>query len=118
YLGGHGERGGQGMTGAAERPALGLVSSSTSETRACSPSVNAALAARLGAKAAHVVDRQTSRLRRMKHGVITAARLHSEGAKRNGFRYRPVMVTLTYNPGETWRARHITLFLDAARKWH
>lgn len=54
----------------------------------------------------------------MKHGVLTSARLHADQASRTGFRYRPVMVTLTYAPGESWRARHISLFLHAARQWH
>jgi hypothetical protein len=54
----------------------------------------------------------------MKHGVLTNARLNSEACATTGFRYRPVMVTLTYAPGESWRARHINGFLNAARKWH
>lgn len=54
----------------------------------------------------------------MKHGLLTNARLLGESATRNGFRFRPVMVTLTYGGGEAWRARHISDFLACARKWH
>jgi hypothetical protein len=54
----------------------------------------------------------------MKHGVLTNARLLSEACATSGFRFRPVMVTLTYAPGETWQARHIKAFLNAARMWH
>jgi hypothetical protein len=54
----------------------------------------------------------------MKHGVLTNARLTSEACAKNGFRFRPVMVTLTYQPGEHWRARHISGFLHSARQWH
>lgn len=54
----------------------------------------------------------------MKHGVLTNARLLSEACATSGFRYRPVMVTLTYGPGEAWRARHVSHFLKCAREWH
>lgn len=54
----------------------------------------------------------------MKHGVITAARLLSEQCKRGGFRYQPVMVTLTYDADNAWRARHISGFIQCARDWH
>jgi hypothetical protein len=53
----------------------------------------------------------------MKHGVLTNARLISEGCARTGFRFQPVMVTLTYRPGEHWHGRQISNFLDCTRKW-
>ena len=105
------------MTGPRSGPALGLVYSSTRETRTQCSAVDA-VKARLGAGAAHLVDRPKSRLRRMKHGVITSARLLNEACARNGFRFSPAMVTLTYAPGQVWRARHVKEFLDRARKWH
>lgn len=66
----------------------------------------------------HVVERVKSRLRKMKHGVLTSARLLQEQATANGKRTRAAFVTLTYKPGEQWHGRHISETLQAARKWH
>jgi hypothetical protein len=103
------------MTGAL---ALGLVSYSTSDPRSTGSCAFAALAAKHGAGAAHAVDAKQNRLRRMKTGVLTNARLSQESINRNGCRSHAVMVTLTYRPGEEWRARHISAFMHCARQWH
>ena len=44
----------------------------------------------------HKIHRDQSRLRRMKHGVLTSARLHEEDLQQRKARYRRAMVTLTY----------------------
>lgn len=106
---------GSGRVGKAR--ALGLVSSSTSDMRSGTPAACGAVAQQVGATAWHLVDRQQSRLRKMKHGVLTNARLLSEQASRTGFRYRPVFITLTYRPGQSWQARHISYYLKSARQW-
>lgn len=105
------------MAGAAG-PLYGLVSSSTSDPRLTRTEAATYVAGRVGASAAHLVDRQKSRLRKMKHGVLTAARLNDEQLRRGGFRYHAAMVTLTYAPGHTWNGRHVSAFLHAARQWH
>lgn len=64
-----------------------------------------------------LVDRASTRLKKMSHGVKTAARLMGEVCTRRGFRYRAAMVTLTYRPGENWRGRHVAEFLNTARKF-
>lgn len=64
-----------------------------------------------------LVDRTKTRLKKMSHGIKTAARLMGEVCQRNGFRYRAAMVTLTYAPGSTWRPRHVTEFLHTVRKF-
>lgn len=96
----------------------GLVSSSTSGPRAYQAEAITQVISRLGAGAAHVVDRRKSRLSRMKHGVLTNARLMDALLRRGGFRYHAAMVTLTYRPGVTWHGRQISNFLRCARKWH
>lgn len=73
---------------------------------------------RLGASDAIEIDRKASRLRNMKRGVLTGARLTDEQLRRGSFRFHAVMVTLTYEPGTTWQGRQISGFLDVVRKWH
>ena len=96
----------------------GLVSSSTSDP---GPTLAGSLEfakRRLGASAAHAIDRKGSRLRRMKHSVLTAARLTDEQLRRGSFRYHAVMVTLTYEVGQTWHRRNLSSFLHRVRQWH
>jgi hypothetical protein len=95
----------------------GLVYSSTSDTRLERPALPRILS-RHGAQAFHVVERIKTRLRRMKHGTITASRLINEAMGRGGFRFRAAMVTLTYAPGHTWEPQHLSATLKAARQWH
>lgn len=64
-----------------------------------------------------LVDRALTRLKKMSHGVKTAARLMGEVCTRRGFRYRAAMITLTYAPGEQWRGRQLTEFLHTCRKF-
>lgn len=64
-----------------------------------------------------LVDRVVTRLKKMKHGVMTAARLAGEVCQRTKIRHRPAMITLTYAPGENWRPRHLTEFLHTCRKF-
>lgn len=61
----------------------------------------------------------------MRHGILTAARLHGEQFVRRGFRYRAAMATLTYDTngqrgsagGVEWRPRHLSEYLDRSRKY-
>lgn len=57
------------------------------------------------------------RLRKVKHNVLTTARLHTEDAVRGGFRGRWAMLTLTFRDDERWFARQISAFLDCVRKY-
>lgn len=63
------------------------------------------------------VDPVASRLRRMKHGTITAARLASEAVSFGGFRGRWAFLTATYADPDGWAACHISELLGHVRKW-
>jgi len=63
------------------------------------------------------VQRDESRLKRMKRSVITTARLHEEETQDGGFRWRPAMVTLTYRPDVDWRPKHCTYLICRVREW-
>lgn len=63
------------------------------------------------------IDRNQSRLRRMKHGVLTAARLHEEDLQKEKVRYRRAMVTLTYANVDDWQADHVSYFMRHVRQW-
>ena len=56
------------------------------------------------------------RLKKLKHSVITSARLIQNQNKKS-FRYKPAMVTLTYAPNQQWVAKDIAQFLDHVRKY-
>jgi len=62
-------------------------------------------------------SQQRRRMSRMRRAVTTAAAVLTEGLQKGGFRYRCVMVTLTYRPGVNWHPRHLPELLDRARKW-
>ena len=62
------------------------------------------------------INARDSRGKKLRHNVITSARLIAEGLQEGGFRYRAVMVTLTYRPEVQWFPRHVSEFLDRARK--
>lgn len=72
-----------------------------------------------------LVDRTLTRLKKMRHGVLTAARLQGEQFVRQGRRYKPAMATLTYDShgqrgvagGAFWRPRHLSEYLDRSRKF-
>jgi hypothetical protein len=104
---------GAAMVGAAG--SSGLVLSSTTQTRD-KLRANGEAVERMK-RGGRVVDRLASRLRRMSHGVKTAARLMSEVCTRRGFRYRAAMITLTYRDAAQWRACHVREFLDTVRKF-
>lgn len=95
----------------------GLVISSTSGTPAFGAGLPGSFAG-FSPKAFFIVERVKSRLRKMRHGVITSARLLDEQSRQGGRRIAPVLVTLTYRPGEAWNGRHISDTLAAARQWH
>lgn len=96
------------------RGSSGLVLSSTSQTRIEGQgSTKVERLTRCGL----LVDRASTRLKKMKHGVMTAARLVGECCARRGIRYKPAFITLTYAPGSTWRPKHVAEFLDLARKF-
>lgn len=63
------------------------------------------------------IDRNLSRMRRMKHGVLTAARLHEEDLQALKCRYRRAMLTLTYANVEDWEADHISYLMRHVRQW-
>jgi len=56
------------------------------------------------------------RLRGMKCGTITGARLHQQEATQGGRRVHAAFVTLTYAQTGTWSPRHISSYLDALKK--
>lgn len=65
----------------------------------------------------HKIDRHKTRLRRMKHGVLTAARLHEDDLQQQKARYRRAMVTLTYRNVDDWLADDISYFMRLVRQW-
>lgn len=77
--------------------AFGLVSSQTSDTL--------------------LIDQGVMRVSRMRKGVLNASRLITEGLQAGGFRWFPVMLTLTYREDIPWTPRHITTLLKAVREW-
>ena len=97
--------------------AAGLVHYSTSHSRPEPRVPPERLAKARGATACVLVDPAKNRLSRMRTGTITAARLVDETCRRGGFRMKCWFVTLTYRPGETWRAKHISAFINALRMW-
>jgi len=64
-----------------------------------------------------VIDSKHARLARMKQGITTAARLHSEAATKGGFRWKCWMVTLTYRGVDDWQAQHIRDYGKRLRQW-
>lgn len=96
----------------------GLVSLSTSDRGPSLEGSREHAKRRLGASAAHQIDRKKSRLKGMKTSVMTAARLTDAQLRRGGFRYHAAMVTLTYAAGAQWHGRQISNFLKRVREWH
>lgn len=78
-------------------PAAGLVSLSTS--------------------APLIVSARQIRLSRMRSGVLTSARLLTEGLQQGGFRYRVATITLTYAKKYSWKPRHVSRLLEAIAKY-
>lgn len=60
------------------------------------------------------VNAASARLHRMKRGVVTASRLHSEVVPKS---YKPAMVTLTYRPGREWRGSDVRDYLRRVRQF-
>lgn len=58
-----------------------------------------------------------TRLKRMKHGVVTGARLHDESYSKGGFRSKAAMLTLTYRPEVVWSPRHVSELVRHIRQW-
>tara|TARA_B100001179_G_scaffold139031_1_gene100260 strand:+ start:754 stop:1542 length:789 start_codon:yes stop_codon:yes gene_type:complete len=65
----------------------------------------------------HKIDRLQTRLRRMKYGTLTGARLHEEDLQQTKSRYRRAMVTLTYRNVDDWRADDVSYFMRLVRQW-
>jgi len=97
--------------GAALAP--GLVPSSTSP-KVGSPLPDFLPSAPAGA---FEIDSEAARLRRMKTGVMTWARVCTEWTATTGQRYRPTFVTLTYRASASWEPRHISSYVDRLAKW-
>lgn len=57
------------------------------------------------------------RLRQMRKGVLTSARLIQEELQNAGVPYRSALVTLTYRSGEEWAPCDINALLAHYRKW-
>lgn len=64
-----------------------------------------------------LLDNVAGRLKRMKSGVMTAARLIFEELERSGERWQPWMITPTYRQGEEWAPHHITGLVKCMRSW-
>lgn len=102
----------------------GLVHSSTSENGLRSLQDRVLKTAAISAGGV-LVDRTVTRLRKMRHGVLTAARLQGEQFVRRGARFKAAMATLTYDShgqrgeagGAFWRPRHLSEYLDRSRKY-
>ena len=90
---------------AAEARSAGLVPFSTSDTRGSGDSETV------------LIDTRAARLRRMKSGVMTAARLICGELDQTAERWRPWMITPTYRPGEVWKPTHITALVKCFRAW-
>lgn len=86
----------------------GLVPFSTSVTQESGGLPNAPLM---------LIDRVAGRLKRMKSGVMTAARLIFEELEKSGERWQPWMITPTYRPGCEWEPTHITSLVRRMRAW-
>ena len=57
------------------------------------------------------------RLARMQGRVHSwAGAVNSFGGLKGGFRYRNVMITLTYNPSKQWKKGHINSFMDGVKR--
>lgn len=82
--------------------APGLVHSQTSVPKPPFPSVDRI----------HV-DSHATRLRRLKHSVLTAARLHTEQKGK----WKVAMLTLTYRPGVDWEKGQCTGIVRCIRKY-
>lgn len=102
---------GQGTPAASEASALGLVPSGTSPTRGLPALVFQPPAG------AFVIDQEAARMRRMRSGVLTWARLSDEWTATTGRRWWSCMVTLTYGPSASWEPRHISQFLACVAEW-
>ena len=61
--------------------------------------------------------RRESRLKRMRKSVLTSARLHEDGTKAKKSRFRSIMITLTYKPGESWQSDHMSTFIRHCRQY-
>lgn len=94
--------------------ALGLVPSSTSPTvaRPGFPSVLWTPPA-----SSFEVDQVQSRLRRMRSGVLTWARVVTQHCGESWRRWRAFFVTLTYRGSESWEPKHISGFLNRLQMW-
>ena len=53
----------------------------------------------------------------MRRATISACKLHAFELQDPGFRTLPVMVTLTYANPDAWSSRHVTRFLEKARRF-
>jgi len=63
------------------------------------------------------VDSQASRIRLMRRGVFTTARVLEETFQREGNLYRKAFITLTYREGVAWSPRHVTDTLQCYDAW-
>lgn len=97
--------------------AAGLVCSETSQN----PTPLQTLRHRTdGFRAERIITREeqrSSRLRRMRKTVITAARIAVDEAKVGGFRGRWAMLTLTYREDVRWVAKQLAVLTDHLRKY-
>lgn len=71
----------------------------------------------LSTSAPLIVSARQMRLSRMRSGVLTSARLLTEGLQQGGFRFRVAMITLTYAEANTWGPRHVSRMLEAVAKY-
>lgn len=60
-----------------------------------------------------IIDRQATRLKRLKCSVLTAARLHSQQVTK----WKVAMLTTTYRPDVQWKPNQVADLLRGIRKW-
>lgn len=101
--------------------AAGLVYSQTSGTAPLKARERAAIAgaaerrrkADVVPQGAMLIDREVSRLKRLRCSVLTAARLHVQEKSK----WKVAMLTLTYRPDVDWEAGQISTVVRHIRQW-
>lgn len=63
------------------------------------------------------IDRHLSRVKRLKKGTLTAARLIHQRMVSTRQRFKVAMLTLTYRPGVDWEPLHLTQLRKALREY-
>lgn len=63
------------------------------------------------------MDSRASRIKRMRRGVFSTARVLEESFERDSYQHRKAFITLTYRDGVVWSPKHITDTLKCYDSW-